>query len=100
MQNTIHNQANKSNLEISINYINQAPTLQEVKQVEEILSDQDITVKELHNQLKMIDEITLNAIIDYLQSTNKLVIEKNGLIVYIHNPKLSNKIKNRPEIKI
>ena len=39
-------------------------------------------------------------IIDYLESTLKIITDDNGVVSYIWNPELLEKIKNRPEIKI
>jgi hypothetical protein len=39
-------------------------------------------------------------IINYLEKINKIIFEKDGNIVYIWNPKLSEMCKNRPDITI
>ncbi|MDP2974153.1 MAG: hypothetical protein Q8N60_03820 [Candidatus Diapherotrites archaeon] len=41
---------------------------------------------------------TFNTIIDYLEYSGKIYIDKDGAIVWIWNPKLVEKYMNRPEL--
>ena len=41
---------------------------------------------------------TFLVIIDYLLSTNKIGIDRDGAVVYIYNPALVRKYLNRPEL--
>ncbi len=39
-------------------------------------------------------------VLNYLESINKIAFDKNGTLGYIWNPKLTEILKKRPEIKI
>jgi hypothetical protein len=39
-------------------------------------------------------------VLDYLESINKIGFDRNGIIGYIWNPKLTKILSRRPEIKI
>ncbi len=41
---------------------------------------------------------TFNTIIDYLEYSHKIIIAKDGVIVWIWNPKLVKKYANRPDL--
>jgi len=43
---------------------------------------------------------TFLIILDYLESINKIAVDKKGKIVYIWNPVLARKLSKRREIKI
>lgn len=79
------------------------PNLQTIFMVEKFLEESDEYMKqaELFEKLpKKMMWNTFKKIIDYLQSINKIMIEDDGRIVYIWNPKFTEKIKNRPNIEI
>jgi len=41
---------------------------------------------------------TFNTIIDYLEYSGKIYVDKDGAIVWIWNPKLVQKYMNRPDL--
>ena len=43
---------------------------------------------------------TFQIIMNYLQSIKKIILEKDGRVVYIWNPEFAEKIRHRPEIKV
>lgn len=43
---------------------------------------------------------TFLVILDYLESINKVAVDKEGKIAYIWNPNLAVKLKHRREIKV
>jgi hypothetical protein len=79
------------------------PNLQTVFMVERFIEKNNGEYKktELFNNLpkKMIWS-TFQIIMSYLESINKIIIEKDGKVVYIWNPELYKRIKDRPEIKL
>ena len=79
------------------------PNLQTVLMVEKFIKDNSMfyTKREIFNNLpKKMLWGTYKIIINYLEETLKIIIEKDGTISYIWNPELLEKIKNMPEIKI
>jgi len=79
------------------------PNLQTVLMVEKFIKDNSMfyTKREVFNKLpKRMLWGTFRIIIDYLESTLKIIIDDKRIISYIWNPELLEKIKNRPEIKI
>jgi hypothetical protein len=88
---------------IESNNLARSPTLQTVLMVEKFIDDNSGTYKktELFNNLpKKVMWQTFQVIMEYLESINKIVCDKEGYIVYIWNPKFFEKIKNRPGIKL
>lgn len=80
-----------------------SPTLQTVLMVERFIEKESGEYKktELFNKLpKKVMWQTFQVIMEYLQSINKIIYDKEGYVVYIWNPKFYEKIKNRPEIKL
>ena len=79
------------------------PNLQTVFMVEKFIEKNNGEFKktELFEKLpkKMMWQ-TFQIIMSYLQEINKILIEKNGKVEYIWNPKFYEKIKNRSNIKI
>ena len=56
---------------------------------------------ELFNNLpKKVMWQTFQVIMEYLERSYRIVIEKDGVVTYIWNPKLLEKIKNMPDVKI
>ena len=43
---------------------------------------------------------TFRVILEYLESINKIALDKEGKIAYIWNPDLAAKLRNRKEIKV
>jgi len=84
------------------NDIARSPTLQTVLMVEKFIDEHSGEYKktELFNSLpKKVMWQTFQVIMEYLERSYRIVIEKDGIIVYIWNPEFYEKIKNRPEIK-
>jgi hypothetical protein len=80
-----------------------SPTLQTVLMVEEFIDKHSGEYKKtgLWNSLpKKVMWQTFQVIMEYLESINKIVYDKEGFIVYIWNPGFYNKIKKRTAIKI
>ena len=85
------------------NYNVRSPTLQTVLMVERFIKEHsgEYRKTELFNTLpKKVMWGTFQIIIKYLEDVYRIIIEKDGKIVYIWNPELYEKIKDRPEIKI
>ena len=79
------------------------PNLQTVLMVEKFIKDNSMfyTKREIFNKLpKKMLWGTFKIIIIYLEETLKITIEDDGIISYIWNPDLLEKIRNMPEIKI
>jgi hypothetical protein len=88
---------------VETNDIARSPTLQTVLMVEKFIEENSGGFKktELFNNLpKKVMWQTFQVIIEYLESINKIVYDKEGYLVYIWNPKFFKKIKNRPAIKL
>jgi len=85
------------------NAIARSPTLQTVLMVEKFIDKHSGEYKktELFNNLpKKVMWQTFQVIIEYLERSYRIIIEKDGKVTYIWNPEFYNKVKNRPEIKI
>ena len=85
------------------NYNVRSPTLQTVMMVEEFIKDNsgEFRKTELFNKLpKKVMWGTFQIIMKYLEDVYRIIIEKDGAIVYIWNPEFYEKIRDRPEIKI
>ncbi len=79
------------------------PNLQTVFMVERFIDKHNGEFKktELFEKLpkKMMWQ-TFQIIMNYLQSINKILIEKNGKVGYIWNPKFAAQFINRPDLEI
>jgi len=79
------------------------PNLQTVIMVENFIKDNSMmyTKREIFENLpkKMIWG-TFRIIMDYLEETLKIMTDEEGAVSYIWNPRLLEKIKDMPEIKI
>ena len=85
------------------NGVARSPTLQTVLMVEKFIDDNSGEFKKtemFRNLPKKVMWQTFQVIMEYLESINKIVYDKDGYIVYIWNPEFYEKIKNRPTIKI
>lgn len=85
------------------NLIARSPTLQTVLMVEKFIKEHSGEYKktELFNTLpKKVMWQTFQVIMEYLERSYRIIIEKDGKVTYIWNPEFYNKIKNRPEIKV
>ncbi len=80
-----------------------SPTLQTVLMVEKFIDENSGEYKKTELFRKLPRKVmwqTFQVIIEYLKETYRIVIEKDGIVTYIWNPKFYEKIKNRPEIKL
>jgi len=79
------------------------PNLQTVIMVENFIRDNSMfyTKREIFDNLpKKMLWGTFKVIIDYLEETLKIAVEKDGTIVYIWNPELIEKIKDMSVVKL
>ena len=80
-----------------------SPTLQTVLMVERWIEQHSGAYKktELFNNLpRKVMWQTFQVIMEYLESIHKIAYDKEDYIVYIWNPSLFEKVKNRPAIKL
>ena len=85
------------------NEIARSPTLQTVLMVEKFVEDNSGEYKktEVFNNLpKKVMWQTFQVIMEYLESINKIVYDKEGYVVYIWNPEFYKKIKKRQAVRI
>ena len=79
-----------------------SPTLQTVLMVERFIDDNSGEYKktELWNNLpRKVMWQTFQVIMGYLESIHKIVYDKKGYVVYIWNPKLVAKYRNRKDLE-
>lgn len=93
-------------METQLNMIQNAnarsPTLQTVLMVEKFIKDKSGEYKktELFNNLpRKVMWQTFQVIVEYLESTARIAIDRGGYIVYIWNPELVAKFRNKPELE-
>ena len=80
-----------------------SPTLQTVLMVEKFIEENSGEYKKTKLFKKLPKKVmwqTFQVIMDYLESTYRVVSDKEGYIVYIWNPEFSEKIKDMPEVKV
>jgi hypothetical protein len=80
-----------------------SPTLDTVLMVEEYIkvhSGEFNRTQLWKNLPKKVMWQTFVVIVDYLQSINKIALDKNGAIGWIWNPKLAKTLRKRKEIKL
>jgi len=80
-----------------------SPTLKTVLMVENFIKEHNSEFKktELFESLpKKVMWGTFQTIMRYLEDTCKIIVEKDGIITYIWNPELAEKMRSRPEIEI
>ena len=85
------------------NDVARSPTLQTVLMVEKFIEENsgEFTKTQVFNNLpKKVMWQTFQVIMEYLERSYRIVIEKDGVVTYIWNPKFYEKIKNRPDIKL
>lgn len=93
----------KSKSYIETNDIARSPTLQTVLMVEKFIEENSGEYKKtdlFKNLPKKVMWQTFQVIMEYLERSYRIIIEKDGRVVYIWNPKFYEKIKNRKEIKV
>lgn len=79
-----------------------SPTLQTVLMVEKFIDDNSGEYKKTQIWKSLPKKVmwqTFQIIIEYLESINKIVYDKEGYIVYIWNPELVSKYKNKKELR-
>jgi hypothetical protein len=89
--------------QIEKNPFARSPTLGTVLMVEKYIEENsgEFNYTELWKNLpKKVMWQTYLVILDYLQSINKIALDRNGTVGYIWNPALAKKFSKRPEIKI
>jgi len=89
---------NKMSLEFA-----RSPTLQTVLMVENFIDKNSGSYKktDLFNKLpKRVMWQTFQVIMKYLEDIKKITYDREGYVIYIWNPALFEKIKNRPEIRL
>lgn len=85
------------------NSYTRSPTLDTVLMVEKTIEEYrwEYNRTELWKHLpKQVMRQTFLVVLEYLESINKIAVDKEGKIVYIWNPKFANKLKQRKEIKL
>jgi hypothetical protein len=88
-------------MKAKLNYA-RSPTLETVLMIEQSIEQHsgEYTKTQLWKGLpRKVMWQTFVVAIQYLESINKIVISRNGLLVYIWNPALAKKMRYRPEIK-
>ncbi len=85
------------------NLFARSPTLQTVLMVEKFIEKNsgEFNITDLWKRLpKKVMWQTYLVVLDYLQSINKIAIDRNRTVGYIWNPELAKKLAKRKEIKI
>ncbi len=80
-----------------------SPTLQTVLMVEKFINENSGEYKKTQLWKQLPNKVmwqTFQIIMEYLESVNKIIFDKEGFVVYIWNPEFYEKIKDRPEIKL
>lgn len=80
------------------NIVTRSPRLDTIMMVEKFIKENTGEYKktELFQRLpKKVMWGTFNVILQYLWENNKIGIDRNGYVVYIYNPELYEKLKNR-----
>jgi len=84
-----------------LNQVARSPTLQTVLMVEKFIDKNSGEFKktELFNKLpKKVMWQTFQVIMEYLESTLRIVYDKKGYVVYIWNPEFAAKFKDRGDL--
>lgn len=88
---------------MEMNDVARSPTLQTVLMVEKFIEGNSGEYKKtdlFKNLPKKVMWQTFQVIMEYLESINKIVYDKEGYVVYIWNLEFFKKIRDRPEIKL
>ncbi len=89
--------------QIEKNPFARSPTLQTVLMIERFIDENsgEFNIRELWKSLpKKVMWQTYLVVLNYLQSINKIAIDRNGIVGSIWNPELAKKLAKRKEIKI
>ena len=84
--------------QIEKNPFARSPTLQTVLMIERFIDENsgEFNIRGLWKHLpKKVMWQTYLVVLNYLQSINKIAIDRNGIVGYIWNPELAKKLKNR-----
>jgi hypothetical protein len=85
------------------NYPVRYPNLQTVLMVENFIREHNSEFKKMELFEKLPKKMmwgTFQIIMKYLEDNLKIIYEKDKVITYIWNPKLAERMRKRPEIKI
>ena len=94
---------NKNKSYIETNNVARSPTLQTVLMVEKFIEANSGEYKKtdlFKNLPKKVMWQTFQVIMEYLERSYRIIIEKDGIITYIWNPSFYEKMKNRPEVNV
>jgi len=86
---------------LKINHTARSPTLQTVLMVEKFIDDNSGEYKKtelFHKLPKKVMWQTFQVIMEYLESVLKIAYDRDGWVVYIWNPKLAEKYKDRDDL--
>lgn len=84
------------------NAIARSPTLQTVLMVEKFIEKEsgEYTKTQLFRNLpKQVMWQTFQVIMEYLENTGKIAYDKKGYVVYIWNPRLVEKFRDRKDLE-
>lgn len=87
---------------IETNDVARSPTLQTVMMVEKFIKDNSGEYKKtdlFKNLPRKVMWQTFQVIMEYLEGTLRIVYDRDGYIVYIWNPELVKRVKDRPELR-
>ena len=79
-----------------------SPTLQTVLMIERFIDDNSGEYKKTELWRRLPRKVmwqTFQVIMTYLEDTNRIVYDQEGYVVYVWNPKLVAKYKNRPDLR-
>ncbi|MDO8563946.1 MAG: hypothetical protein Q7R87_02970 [Nanoarchaeota archaeon] len=85
-------------IEINVPKSARSPNLDTIKMVEEFIKEsvEEYTKTQLFESLpKKMMWGTFNAILKYLTDINHIGFDRHGVIVYLYNPELAERLKNR-----
>lgn len=85
-----------------INDVARSPTLQTVLMVEKFIKDNSGEYKKTDLFKKLPKKVmwqTFQVIMEYLENNLHIVYDRGGYVVYIWNPKLYEKIKDKKELE-
>ena len=86
-----------------VNSIARSPTLGTVLMIERTIEEYSGEFNRTEIWKKLPRKVmwqTYLIVLDYLESINKIAFDRDGIVVYIWNPKLAKMLSKRPEIKI
>jgi hypothetical protein len=78
-----------------------SPTLETIKMVEQVINDNSGEFNKTRLWEKLPRKImwpTFTTIINYLKEINKIIISDNGVITWIWNPELAERLESRKSL--